>query len=36
MSHFQPVPPAEHRAKLTDVKYRVTQKAATEPAFANE
>ena len=36
MSHFQPIPPAERKAKLTDMQYRVTQEAATEPAFANE
>lgn len=36
MSHSQPIPPAERKAKLTDMQYRVTQEAATEPAFANE
>ena len=36
MNHFQPIPPAERKAKLTDMEYRVTQEAATEPAFANE
>ncbi len=30
-----PIPAAERRAKLTDLQYRVTQEAATEPAFAN-
>jgi peptide methionine sulfoxide reductase msrA/msrB len=36
MSHFQPIPSTERKAKLTDMQYRVTQEAATEPAFANE
>jgi len=36
MNHFQPIPSTERKAKLTDIQYRVTQEAATEPAFANE
>jgi peptide methionine sulfoxide reductase msrA/msrB len=36
MNHFQPIPSAERKAKLTDMQYRVTQEADTEPAFANE
>ena len=33
---FKPIPPAERKQKLTPMQYRVTQEAATEPAFANE
>jgi peptide methionine sulfoxide reductase msrA/msrB len=36
LNHFKPIPPAERKQKLTDMQYRVTQEAATEPAFANE
>ena len=36
MNHYQPIPPAERKEKLTAMQYRVTQEAATEPAFANE
>ena len=36
MSHFQPIPPAERKQKLTPMQYRVTQEAATEPPFLNE
>ena len=36
MSHFQPIPAGGRKATLTDMQYRVTQEAATEPAFANE
>jgi len=35
MNHFKPIPPAERKQKLTAMEYRVTQEAATEPAFAN-
>src|SRR5271170_1805107 len=35
MSHFKPIPPAERRQKLDPMQYRVTQEAATEPAFDN-
>ena len=35
MNHYQPIPPAERKEKLTAMQYRVTQEAATEPAFAN-
>ena len=36
MNNYQPIPPAERKQKLTPMQYRVTQEAATEPAFANE
>ena len=36
MNNFKPIPPAERKQKLTATQYRVTQEAATEPAFANE
>jgi len=36
MNNHQPIPPAERKQKLTAMQYRVTQEAATEPAFANE
>ena len=36
MNHYKPIPPAERKQKLTDMQYRVTQEAATEPPFANE
>ena len=36
MNNFKPIPPAERKQKLTSMQYRVTQEAATEPAFANE
>ncbi len=32
---FKPIPPEERRKKLDPMQYRVTQEAATEPAFAN-
>jgi peptide-methionine (R)-S-oxide reductase len=35
-NNSQPIPPAERKQKLTPMQYRVTQQAATEPAFANE
>jgi peptide methionine sulfoxide reductase msrA/msrB len=35
MNHFKPIPPAERRQKLDPMQYRVTQEAATEPAFDN-
>jgi len=35
-NHFQPMPPAERKEKLTVLQYEVTQEAATEPAFHNE
>src|SRR5271170_3725740 len=35
MNHFKPIPPAERRQKLDPMEYRVTQEAATEPAFDN-
>jgi len=35
MNQFQPIPPAERRQKLDPLQYRVTQEAATEPAFDN-
>ena len=35
LNHFQPIPPAERKQKLTTMEYRVTQEAATEPAFSN-
>mgnify|MGYP001549345681 FL=1 len=35
MNDFKPIPPAERKQKLTDMQYRVTQEAATEPAFNN-
>lgn len=35
MNHFTPIPPAERKQKLDPMQYRVTQEAATEPAFAN-
>ena len=35
MNHFQPIPVAERKRKLDPMQYRVTQEAATEPAFAN-
>ena len=36
MNNFKPIPPAERKEKLTAMQYKVTQEAATEPAFANE
>ena len=36
MHNYKPIPPAELKQKLTPTQYRVTQDAATEPAFANE
>ena len=36
MNNFNPIPLAERKQKLTPMQYRVTQEAATEPAFANE
>jgi peptide methionine sulfoxide reductase msrA/msrB len=36
MKNFKPIPPAERKEKLTAMQYRVTQEAATEPAFGNE
>ena len=36
MDTFKPIPPAERKQRLTPMQYRVTQEAATEPAFANE
>jgi len=36
MNNCKPIPPAERKQKLTPMQYRVTQEAATEPAFANE
>lgn len=36
MNTFKPIPPGERKQKLTDTQYRVTQEAATEPAFINE
>ena len=36
MNNFKPIPPAERKQKLTPMQFRVTQEAATEPAFANE
>jgi peptide methionine sulfoxide reductase msrA/msrB len=35
MNDFKPIPPAERKQKLTDMQYRVTQEAATEPPFQN-
>lgn len=35
MNNFKPIPPAERKQKLTDLQYRVTQEAATEPPFQN-
>ena len=35
INHFQPIPPAERKQKLDAMQYRVTQEAATEPAFQN-
>jgi peptide methionine sulfoxide reductase msrA/msrB len=35
MNHFKPIPPAERKQKLDTMQYRVTQEAATEPAFDN-
>src|SRR6202790_775891 len=35
VNHFKPIPPAERKQKLSPMQYRVTQEAATEPAFAN-
>jgi len=32
---FKPIPPDQRKAKLTPMQYRVTQEAATEPAFDN-
>ena len=36
MTHYQSIPIAERKKKLTPLQYRVTQEAATEPAFNNE
>jgi peptide methionine sulfoxide reductase msrA/msrB len=36
MNNYKPIPPAERKQRLTATQYRVTQEAATEPAFANE
>jgi peptide methionine sulfoxide reductase msrA/msrB len=36
MHNLKPIPPGERKQKLTAMQYRVTQEAATEPAFANE
>ncbi len=33
MNDFKPIPPGERKQKLTPMQYRVTQEAATEPAF---
>jgi peptide methionine sulfoxide reductase msrA/msrB len=35
MNDFKPIPPGERKEKLTPMQYRVTQEAATEPAFDN-
>jgi peptide methionine sulfoxide reductase msrA/msrB len=35
MNNFQPIPPSERKQKLEPMQYRVTQEAATEPAFDN-
>lgn len=35
MNNFKPIPIAERKQKLDPLQYRVTQEAATEPAFAN-
>ena len=35
MNNFTPIPKAERKTKLSPLQYRVTQEAATEPAFAN-
>ena len=35
MNNFTPIPKAERKTKLNPLQYRVTQEAATEPAFAN-
>jgi peptide methionine sulfoxide reductase msrA/msrB len=34
-NQFKPIPPEERKHALTSIQYRVTQEAATEPAFAN-
>jgi peptide methionine sulfoxide reductase msrA/msrB len=36
VNNSKSIPPSERRQKLTPTQYRVTQEAATEPAFANE
>lgn len=35
LDNFKSIPPAERKQKLDPMQYRVTQEAATEPAFAN-
>ena len=35
MNDFKPIPPDQRQEKLTPLQYRVTQEAATEPAFDN-
>jgi peptide methionine sulfoxide reductase msrA/msrB len=35
-NQFSPIPPEERKKKLSELQYRVTQNAATEPAFHNE
>jgi peptide methionine sulfoxide reductase msrA/msrB len=35
VNSFKPIPPAERKQALTPMQYRVTQEAATEPAFDN-
>src|ERR1039457_6128876 len=35
MNDFKPFPLPERKQKLNPLQYRVTQEAATEPAFAN-
>jgi len=36
LNNFKPIPIPERKEKLSPMQYRVTQEAATEPAFQNE